>query len=421
MCERHLQLVGVYEYFWRTLRHSTFIENYFPIDDDHFFRFLQDREVYVFEFVQAITLKHNKSAPTLAALEQLNILENSLGLLKKVHRGHLIHSVNVLLLGLCLFEEHPKLKRALLRNPGDRINPRRPKPYGDENDFFFRWIFAALFHDIGYGFQLLAEGTNPDILGVNWDGSEAIQEGLRRLQANVQKGLRAYMRDLRRLPAIAYNERHDRPDEVYTEFHGLNRGGTPTNTDIVRHFADLIDEAGERTPTKDGKVIRWLRKIFDEAFVTGRDITFDHGKISSFLLLHEVQNSYVNGRVNHAGGNLSWDRANVYYDLMDSALAIFLHNTIRFQPLVPGKKYRIGQIPALTYLLAICDLIVEWERPSQGRSDKRGVEPRRVTISSDPDRQTAVRYEDFTDIADDVRRKIIDTFDQSFLAFRIEA
>jgi hypothetical protein len=413
------ELRGIYKYFWETLEKSKFIDNYY-YDKKEFMNYLLDPDHNAIGFVKKITSIHNKSAPTIAALSAMDLIEGSLGKLRTSHRKHLVHSINVLLLGLCFVERNSKLKQALLFFPGEKVNFNNKLNDNlnlRESVFHFRWIFCCFFHDIGYVFELLAKGLDPDNMGMEWEGVEEIRRGINRVKLRIQRELKSYIEELRELPIVPMITGYD--DDKHISYYPERLGREiEEEKDVLRLYSSLINKV---VPGKWGdkdQIFKTLCNTFNSSFQVGIENTYDHGKIGSFIFLHEIRTHYQIARlhISSSGVRNSWHRANIYYEILDASLAIYLHNTLRFQ-LNKGfcGKYSPHNVPPLAFLLTICDIIVEWDKEQigYGNNDK-SLDPEGINIIHDNDSQITIVY-DSKKHADKVKSIIEDLFDDKLI------
>ncbi len=182
-------------------------------------------------------------------------------------------------------------------------------------------------------------------------------------------------------------------------------------------------------PCEGRNIYRDLCETLSESFQIGKPKSFDHGKIGSFLLLSKMYHIYKQARdqidkeyesVNyHHLSGISWHRANLYYDLMDSALAIYLHNTLRFQlaDLWGNRKFTPYNIPPLSYLLFVCDNLVEWDKPSV--DDQTTLKPDDVEIESIADEETIVKFKKQKPLKNSIKDDFLQVIDEHFIRFKI--
>ena len=65
------------------------------------------------------------------------------------HRDHYIHTVNVFLLGLALYDRNEKVREVVNKSM------EYPDMYPEiREEFLYRWGMASLFHDVGYPLEI---------------------------------------------------------------------------------------------------------------------------------------------------------------------------------------------------------------------------------------------------------------------------
>jgi len=105
--------------------------------------------------------------PFLGLTEKIKQYEENAGKLIDYQRDHYVHSVNVFLLGLSIYSENKKYQKYF--NDYALNKSIYPDSY-DTNDeeFFYRWGLASLFHDIGYPIEITLKQANKyfDLFGV---------------------------------------------------------------------------------------------------------------------------------------------------------------------------------------------------------------------------------------------------------------
>ena len=249
------------------------------------------------------------------SLTAMEMSESLLGNKIANHRKHLTHSVNVFLLGLVLVSNIPKLKNLLLFIPGEQID--KPKPNTDNlseykrlDEFMFRWLMAAYYHDIGYYFELQAKSTSMrrcsshsgrDNPCKHW--IEMWQQNIDRQKYKLHSQLRSYAHLLRHLDIL-----QAKPGDSN---HLSGRWGADTprvvkeDTDILKLMSYLIGQTvGKRLGSED-KIFEELFETFANSFQNGVGKSFDHGKYGAFLLLNILRDTYARSRRNLQEDELS--------------------------------------------------------------------------------------------------------------------
>jgi len=348
-----------------------------------------------------------------------------LGRLKDSHRGHPIHSVNVLLLGLCLAEEFPDLKASLLAYPHESwtAKPHHHALAAREMVFHFRWYLASLYHDVGYPLELIAQHLVPESIR---DSDVELAQALAVANDGIQRTVRAYMERKRSLPHVAFLDGYDDEGPSYCAEH--KRRPIPRNKDLVGLFAGHIARSCN-VMASASRVRAEMAKTFDRTCRAGDPLSFDHGKIGALLLMHELRSAYEGQRATYdaetanvsALSHLSWHRANIYYEGIDAATAIYLHNTLRFELDASWGPFSPLNVPPLSYLLFLCDLLVEWDKQDLGRRTTGPQTSGEHVLLSCTGSSLRVVYQGYSDVADSVSAKLRDLLDDDFLEVRVSA
>lgn len=249
---------------------------------------------------------------------------NSATLLKK-HRDHYSHSVYVFALGLSIFMGNKNMRTAFTRRYGiDRA----------EYNFLKYWGIAALFHDIGYPYEI-------SFLQVQEYGKKTEKEAKKRLKMGYGN-LDAY---------VSLTQ-----DEVAKCGNFMPQGKADINSLLIAAFLDTF---GNITSDRDESAAILHAKIRQQ--VKCPDKPKDHGYFSAVLLLKEL---------------LKQDDFTMTQPILDAIMAIFLHNFYRFTYRETagenGKHYEqmhLRQQP-LAYLLSLCDELQCWDRIPYGQNSK---------------------------------------------------
>jgi hypothetical protein len=81
--------------------------------------------------------------------------ENAATLIDK-QRDHYIHSVNVFILGLCVYSQNANYRKAF----DGAVMDKTAYPYSYDTkheEFYYRWGLASLFHDVGYPVEIIGK------------------------------------------------------------------------------------------------------------------------------------------------------------------------------------------------------------------------------------------------------------------------
>lgn len=96
-------------------------------------------------------------------LELICDYEMNAGVLVDKQRDHYSHSVFVFAMGLAVYARNAKFRKLFARQVGNETNNKN-------QEFLYRWGLTALFHDIGYPFEIVFEQIKSYTKGINSDG-----------------------------------------------------------------------------------------------------------------------------------------------------------------------------------------------------------------------------------------------------------
>ena len=249
---------------------------------------------------------------------------NSATLLKK-HRDHYSHSVYVFALGLSIFMGNKNMRTAFT------------KRYGAEHaeySFLQYWGLAALFHDIGYPYEI---------------SYLQVKEYGKKTEADEKKRLNMSYGNLDGYITLT-------PSEIAKCGEFLPQGKSDINSLFIAAF---LDDFGNIAHNREESAAILESKIRRQ--VENSDNPKDHGYYSAVMLLKELLKS---------------DGFVLTRPILDAIMAIFLHNFYRFTykeaAKENGKTYEhmhLMQQP-LAYLLSLCDEIQCWDRIPYGEKSK---------------------------------------------------
>ena len=102
-----------------------------------------------------IMLEGSKN-PFMDLLDVLSSYEEKAATLIDKQRDHYIHSVNVFVLGICIYAQNKNYQQIFNDVIIDEI--KYPENYKTKHEeFFFRWGLASLFHDVGYPVEIIGK------------------------------------------------------------------------------------------------------------------------------------------------------------------------------------------------------------------------------------------------------------------------
>lgn len=287
--------------------------------------------------------------------------EENAAVLTKKQRDHFVHSVNVFLLGLAIYEGNRLYRQAFLDSvygPGP-YTARKSTP---KEEFLFRWGLAALCHDIGYPIEIITNQVNDFINFSSRIGCDC--------------------------PTIHAHVEYDRFDLVNTIPESIPK------KEFIRQYYDAydscvyidllnpIDLLAHRLHVMLGlnlaKVKDRLNGYLADSGRTGR---VDHGFFSAIIMLKWF------------GYLIQRDKGNpdeFYTPILDAATAVLLHNFYNIalvkntsRPNAFMLEHLDVKASPLSYLLILCDELQEWNREAYGEIDKKrnGIQTAEAMIS----------------------------------------
>jgi len=289
-----------------------------------------------------ITLQ-GSSNPFIDLLDVLKNYEENAAVLIDKQRDHYIHSVNVFILGLCIYTGNSRVRAAFDHTVMDK--KEYPFSYDTQNEeFFYRWGLAALFHDVGYPVEIVGRQINKfihfasDVCGkgnpVNVQLSFENFEDLNCISEIIPK----------RVFSQCYFDHYE--DSVYID--------TQKPVDLLAH----------KLHTSLGVDLKAAKHSLDDFVnVMARFGFIDHGYYSSIIVLKWY--GYLIQSAKYKPEYFFWP-------VLDSASAILLHNC--YKNMMQKKPFNLGALSAQThpiaFLLILCDELQEWNRKAYGIKDK---------------------------------------------------
>ena len=267
-------------------------------------------------------------------------------------RDHFIHSVNVFILGLAIYAQNKNYRHSfekyILKNENYK------KYYRDENDnfsheeFLYRWGVAALFHDIGYPFEIIGKQLN-----------KVIDDGVKSISVNYDVDAHFDFTDFNEFNSITKVYPYDYAEGFRSKYTRTKVLDLFKPTDIMAHKIALDfqfdDDYFKRLVKHLNRFVKYMNEV---GFI-------DHGYFSAILVL----NSYGKLIQKYVDKNKDF----FFYPIVDSATAILLHNY--YNKTLQGDSFKLGRMDSddspISYLLIFCDELQEWNRRPYGVLDKQ--------------------------------------------------
>jgi hypothetical protein len=268
--------------------------------------------------------------------------ENAATLIDK-QRDHYVHSVNVFILGLCVYSQNGNFRAAFDAANMDKAD--YPYSYDTKHEeFYYRWGLASLFHDVGYPVEIIgkqigrfidfAAGADSDVkVGshLEFDNFEALNT----ITEVIPK--REFTK--------SYFEKYD--SCVYVDLL--------KPIDLLAHKLNLAL----------GVDLKGVKAVLDGFVgVMAKSGFVDHGYYSALIILKWYGFLIQSCR---------YKPEYFFYPVLDSAGAILLHNFYKNVVMKPpfGKGALSPRAYPVAYLLMLCDELQEWNREAYGIADKK--------------------------------------------------
>lgn len=278
-------------------------------------------------------------------LDSLRDYEGKAAPLLPRHRDHYGHSVYVYLLGIALYVHNSKLQGVIRRGID------YPDAYSSKDEeFVYRWGLAALFHDLGYPLEICAKLIDAYCSRVIAP-SLVVEEGVvehKNPPGSVSSPFTLQLLDLDKITHLNLLLPNRELESAYFEKYPELR-----NTHLESTLEAIAWNLSNRLRFASKNVIT---DTIRTAFLSGLGrCQMDHAIISASVFLRWINQFYlVSG----------WQPAYFYYPAVDSAAAIYLHNSLGYlytKPPIMLPPILPEQHP-MAYLLYLCDHLQEGDR-----------------------------------------------------------
>ena len=283
-----------------------------------------------------------ESNPFIDLLDVLKNYEENAAVLIDKQRDHYIHSVNVFILGLCIFAANANYRTAFNKKILDK--KEYPYSYHTKNEeFFYRWGLASLFHDVGYPVEIVGRQINKFMdFATDVDGEKE--------KVNVQLSF-ANFDEFNRIAEIV----------PMAEFARCYADAYENSINILKP----VDLLAHKIHTSLGVDFDSIKFTLDDFVnVMARFGFIDHGYYSSIIVL-----KWYGFLIQSAGYKPEY----FFWPVLDCASAILLHNC--YKNILQKKPYNLGPLSPFShpigFLLILCDELQEWNREAYGILDKQ--------------------------------------------------
>ena len=284
-----------------------------------------------------------ESNPFIDLMDVLLSYEEKAGTLISKSRDHLIHSVNVFILGLSIYAQNTNFQKIF--NAANMDKTEYPYSYDTKHEeFFYRWGLASLFHDIGYPVEIIDRQIKKFIaFATEVDGKDSVNPHLE-------------FENFEELNSIAeIIPKNEFIRSYYEKFDSC------VYIDLLKPI-DLLAQKLHISLAVDLKDVKASLDNFVE--LMARSGFVDHGFFSAIIVLKWY--GYLIQKCNYKPDYF-------FFPVLDSASAILLHNYYRNMLMKPPfDKGRLSpQEHPIAWLLILCDELQEWNRTTYGIEDKK--------------------------------------------------
>lgn len=288
----------------------------------------------------------NDSETARKLLELLSDHEYNASSLLFSHRDHFSHSVYVFLLGLAIYRMHDTFKDAYKKVYEDT---HLDNGQTLEHHFLQYWGLSALFHDVGYPFQIAFDQIKDYVKHLNLGNSDVFvaYEGVKKL-CSVDT---ADMKKTRNLTGTSR----------------LNNDAINDEDFLNAYLTKLVEEKMGGYAGNDGEKLQKTRgfgTVRDHALPSAdkekkeKEKFLDHAFFSAVILLRTFDDKMSD----------SFDK-----DVVEDCLcAITLHNSLfKYKIIKKGSPLKLQHGMPLAYLLMLCDELQCWDRVSYGQETRK--------------------------------------------------
>ena len=278
--------------------------------------------------------------------------EDTAATLIEKQRDHVVHSVNVFITGLCIYSASPAFREAFASAVPEK---EYHSAYSTKNEeFFYRWGIASLFHDVGYPLEIVGRQLN-EFIGMIADADGKDIKVKARISFDNEDELRSVSEVI---------PREEFSSGFRSAYDGAGRLDLLKAHDLLafsihhRHGADLNS---------------LLEKLDGFVASMGETGMIDHGYYSALIVL-----KWYGFLIQSCGYKSEY----FYWPVLDSAAAILLHNWYKLflqkEPFMLGAM-KAGDDPT-AFLLILCDELQEWNREARGRVSRGEIRPDSVVF-----------------------------------------
>ncbi len=286
-----------------------------------------------------------KSNPFIDLMDILRRHEENAALLIDRQRDHYIHSVNVFILGLCVYSQNANYRSAF----NTTILDKSVYPYSydtNHEEFFYRWGLTSLFHDLGYPVEIIGKQLTK------------YMDFVTKIDKDRKFNAHLAFENFDELNSIAEVPQNYEFTQSYREKFKISK---------VIDLYKPIDLLAHKLHISLGVDLQKTKAGLDGFIgVMAKNRFIDHGFFSAIIILKWY--GFLIQSCNYKPDYF-------FYPVLDSASAILLHNY--YKNVIMKPPFSRGCLSPydhpIAYLLILCDELQEWNREAYGIVDKTGV------------------------------------------------
>jgi hypothetical protein len=284
----------------------------------------------------------NEKNPFLELPQIMNRFEEKAGGLLEKHRDHYVHTIFVFLLGLAIYEKNDNFKKNFNEYALNKKN--YPDFYVTKNEeFFYRWGIASLFHDIAYPLEISLKQANKYLDFIcNYP-----EEVTRKSKIKMELSDFEYFMTLPPLKPGTIFENDFLKKYPKSKYKFYADATSILSQSISSNFSLNIDDVKTN-------IIGFVKFMKEESFI-------DHGFYGAVIILRWYY---------HLVKTTNWNPSYFYFPVADSASAIFLHNYYKYGLMNKPFYLECMKVKShpIAYLLILCDGLQEWNRKDFGEN-----------------------------------------------------
>lgn len=284
-----------------------------------------------------------ESNPFIDLLDVLLSYEENAATLIDKQRDHYIHSVNVFILGLCVYSQNANFRAAFDATNMDKTN--YPFSYDTKHEeFFYRWGIASLFHDVGYPVEIIGKQINKFMSFVTEADDDV------KVKSHLEFDNFEEMNSITEVI----------PKREFTQTY-YQKYDSCVYVDLLKP----IDLLAHKLHISLGVDLKGVKAALDSFLgFMAKSGFIDHGYYSAIIVL-----KWYGFLIQ----SCKYRSEYFFYPVLDSASAILLHNyykNVIMKP--PFDKGRLSPHDhPIAYLLILCDELQEWNREAYGILDRK--------------------------------------------------